>query len=119
MEKRINRYRRPTPDEQEILDHLIVRPIEPEEEARFDELLIKHHYLRRAALVGEHLRYVALYNGQWLGLAAWSAGSGHLKARDAWIGWNDEQRRRRLPLAVNNARLLIRSIPKSSSSSCA
>jgi len=39
-------------------------------------------------------------------VAAWSAGSMHLKSREQWIGWNDEQRRRRLPLVVNNARLL-------------
>jgi len=107
MEKPPNRFRRPTQDEQEILDHLIVRPIEPEEQARFDELVIKHHYLKSAVLVGEHLRYVATSNGQWLGLAAWSAGSRHIKARDERIGWNDEQRRRRLALVVNNARLLI------------
>jgi Domain of unknown function (DUF4338)/Transposase DDE domain/DDE_Tnp_1-associated len=107
MGKLTSRFRRPVADEQEILDHLIVRMIEPGEAARFDELLIKHHYLHSAAMVGEHLRYVAIYKGEWLGLAAWSAGSRHLKARDAWIGWNDEQRRRRLPLVVNNARLLI------------
>lgn len=107
MEKLTRRFRCPAPDEQAVLDHLIVRLIEPGEQARFDELLVKHHYLQSATLVGEHLRYVALYNGEWLGLAAWSAGSRHLKARDAWIGWSDEQRRRRLPLVVNNARLLI------------
>ena len=64
-------------------------------------------YLHSAALVGEHLRYVATYEGEWLGLAAWSAGARHLKARDAWIGWSDEQRHRRLALVANNARLLI------------
>lgn len=100
-------FRRPTPDEQEVLDQLCVRVIEPEEQARFDELVVKHHYLHSAALVGEHMRYVATYKGEWLGLAAWSAGARHLRARDAWIGWSDEQRRRRLPLVVNNARLLI------------
>ena len=107
MEKPTSRFRRPTQDEQDVLDHLIVRLIEPEEQTRFDELLIKHHYLQSATLVGEHLRYVAVYGGQWHGLAAWSAGSRHIKARDERIGWSDEQRRRRLPLVVNNARLLI------------
>jgi predicted transposase YbfD/YdcC len=102
-----SRYRHPTRNEQEDLDRLIVRPIEDEERARFDELVIKHHYLQSAAMVGEHLRYVAVCDGQWLGLAAWSVGARHIKARDEWIGWSDEQRRRRLPLVVNNARLLI------------
>ena len=107
MEKLTTGFRRPAPQEQEILDHLKVRLIEPQEQARFDELVVKHHYLHSAALVGEHLRYVATYKEEWLGLAAWSAGARHLRARDAWIGWSDEQRRRRLPLVVNNARLLI------------
>lgn len=31
----------------------------------------------------------------------------HLKARDAFIGWAEEQRRVRLPLLANNSRLLI------------
>jgi hypothetical protein len=107
MEKLPARFRRPSVPEQEVLDQLCVRLIEPQEQARFDELVVRHHYLRNASLVGEHLRYVATYQGEWLGLAAWSAGARHLKARDAWIGWSDEQRRRRLPLVVNNARLLI------------
>jgi hypothetical protein len=30
-----------------------------------------------------------------------------MAARDRWIGWNEEQRRRNLPLIVNNSRFLI------------
>jgi hypothetical protein len=30
-----------------------------------------------------------------------------MKARDEWIGWNDEQRRRNLQAIVNNSRFLI------------
>jgi hypothetical protein len=63
--------------------------------------------LKNAQLVGAHLRYVAEYRGQWLALATWSAASLHLKARDQFIGWTDEQRRTRLPLLVNNSRLLV------------
>ena len=107
MENPTTRFRLPSIDEQEILEQLCVRLIEPQEQARFDALIIKQHYLHRATLVGEHLRYVATYQGKWLGLAAWSAGARHLRARDTWLGWSDEQRRRRLSLVVNNARLLI------------
>lgn len=100
-------HRQPTADEQHVLEHLTVRPIEPHEAERFDQLIVQHHYLKRSELVGEHLRYVATYRGQWLGLAAWCAPVWHLKARDAFIGWTDEQRRTRLPLLANNARLLV------------
>jgi hypothetical protein len=58
-------------------------------------------------VVGEHLRYVATYKGQWLALATWSAPALHLKPRDAFIGWIEEQRRIRLPLIANNSRLLV------------
>lgn len=85
----------------------MVEPVPPEEVDRFDELLARHHYLKDARLVGKHLRYVATYRGQWLGLAAWSAAALHLKARDQFIGWPGEQRRTRLPLLVNNSRLLV------------
>jgi len=77
-----------------------------EETERFDELVTKHPYLKNANLVGEHMRYVAEFRGQWLALAAWSAAAKHLKGREGWIGWSDEQRGRRLPLVVNNTRLL-------------
>jgi Druantia protein DruA len=101
------RFRQPTVDEQEILIHLVVAPVLPNEVDRFDQLLAQHHYLKDARLVGEHLRYVATYRGQWLALAAWSAAALHIKARDQFIGWSDEQRRTRLPLLVNNSRLLV------------
>jgi hypothetical protein len=101
------RFRQPTIPEQEILVHLVVEPLPPEAVARFDELMAAHHYLKDAHLVGQHLRYVATYRGQWLALAAWSAAALHLKARDQFVGWTEEQRRTRLPLLVNNSRLLV------------
>lgn len=101
------RFRQPTPEEQEILIHLVVEPVRPEQVERFDQLLAQHHYLKETQLVGEHLRYVGTYRGQWLALAAWCAPALHLKARDQFIGWAEEQRRTRLPLLVNNSRLLV------------
>ena len=106
-QKKSNRFRQPTPDEQEILIHLTVRLVLADEVERFDQLLTQHHYLKNGHLVGEHLRYVAEYRGQWLALATWNAPALHLKARDGFIGWTDEQRRTRLPLLVNNSRLLV------------
>ncbi len=101
------RFRRPTNSEHEILRELVVRPLRPAERARFDALLMEHHYLHSAALVGEQLRYVATQRSRWLALLTWAAPARHLRARDQWIGWSDEQRRRRLALVVNNTRFLI------------
>ncbi len=107
MKQKCARFRPPTHDEQEILTHLVVRLVRPDEVGRFNELISQHHYLKSSQVVGEHLRYVAEYRGQWLALASWSAAALHLKARDGFIGWTEEQRRTRLPLLVNNSRLLI------------
>lgn len=105
--KKVARFRPPTPQEQEILTYLCVELVPPDGVARFDELITQHHYLKNAEVVGEHLRYVATYRGQWLALATWSAAALHLKVRDQFIGWSEDQRRTRLPLVVNNSRLLV------------
>jgi len=74
--------------------------------SRADKLIAKHHYLKNATLVGQHIRYVASYKGQWLAIGYWAAAALHLKARDEYIGWTHEQCRRRRALIANNARLL-------------
>ena len=101
--------RRPlSADEQQILEHLQVRLLSsPKDIARCDELIVEHHYLHDATLVGEQLRYAATYKGQWLALATWSGPAFHLKDRDEFIGWDFEQCRRRRPLLANNSRLLV------------
>ena len=63
--------------------------------------------MHSAQLVGEQLRYAVIWKGQWLAVATWSAAALHLKARDQFIGWTEEQRRQRLPLVVNNSRLYV------------
>lgn len=101
-------FRRPSASEQLGLEHLQLRLLsEPAESARCDALIVEHHYLHAAKLVGEHLRYAATYKGEWLAVISFSAAAYHLRYRDQFIGWSPEQRRRRLPLIVNNARFLI------------
>jgi hypothetical protein len=97
----------PTAEDQRLLDEVQVRLLQPEERARFDQLLIEQHYLKSADLVGEQIRYVAEYQGQWVGLLAWSAAAYHLKARETWIGWTAPQKKRRRALLVNNSRFLV------------
>lgn len=101
------KFRRPEPDEQHILDHLTVRPIQAQERRRYDALMEEHHYLHSHRLVGQQICYVATYRGEWVALSSWCAAAWHLKARDAFIGWTPEQCRRRRALLANNARFLI------------
>jgi hypothetical protein len=108
MSKLKFRFRRPSPTEQHVLEHSTVQlVVDPAEQRRLDQLIIEQHYLHSVSLVGEHLRYLVKYKGQWLALATWSAAALHLKARDEFIGWSEEQRRKRLALLANNTRLLV------------
>lgn len=52
--------------------------------------------------------------GGWVAVLIFAAAAKHLRPREQWIGWSDEQRRRRLALVVNNVRFLLlpeRSVP--------
>src|SRR5512140_2454953 len=78
------------------------------EKAKARRLLGKYHYLGDVQAVGEQLFYrVVSVAGAWLGVLVFCAASRRLRARDQWIGWTEEQRRRRLPLVVNNCRFLL------------
>ena len=75
---------------------------------RARRLLAKHHYLGDVRAVGEQLFYaITAASDDWLGVLVFCAASRRLRARDQWIGWTEEQRRRRLPLVVNNCRFLL------------
>src|SRR5450759_399853 len=84
-----------------------VELVEPEEEARWNKLIRKHHYLKEHRLVGESLRYVAKRNGQWIALIGWSSAAFHLRPRDAWIGWTEAQRKAERHLLACNARFAL------------
>ena len=75
-----------TTEQQALLDGVQLRLIQASERERFDRLLIEGHYLQSAEFVGEQLRYVAEYQGQWVALLVWSAGAYKLKLREQWIG---------------------------------
>ena len=108
MKKSKSPFRRPTADEQTVLLGMTVKLlVQPRDIQKCDQILIEHHYLHSAQLVGEQLRYAVIWKGQWLAVAAWSAAALHLKARDRFIGWTEEQRRQRLALVVNNSRLCV------------
>lgn len=76
--------------------------------ARAQALLAAHHYLGGVQAVGEQLHYaMSDAQGEWVAVAIFAAAALHLRPRDIWIGWRDEQRRHRLALVVNNVRFLL------------
>jgi hypothetical protein len=57
--------------------------------------------------VGEAVGYVATLGDAWVALLAWAAAAFKCGPRDAWIGWDEALKARRLPLVANNLRFLI------------
>jgi hypothetical protein len=99
---------RPATDQQRILNGIEVRLLEAGDWARVHRLLGEHHYLGDLQPVGERLHYaVTDAGGEWLGVLVFCAAARRLRARDQWIGWSEEQRRRRLPLVASNTRFLL------------
>ncbi|MDQ0285558.1 hypothetical protein J2Z49_000662 [Desulfofundulus luciae] len=88
------------------LDNLIVRPIKPEEEKRWNDLLRTYHYLS-IYLTGKTPKYVAILNGHWVALIGWGSVVYECGNRDRWLGWTEDQKNHRLKFIANNQRYLI------------
>jgi hypothetical protein len=98
------------PDEaqQRLLGEVRVQLAERSQLPRLSRLLDEDHYLGSLKPVGERLYYVATNaSGRWLAILVFSAAANHLRARDQWIQWTNEQRRRRLSLITNHCRFLV------------
>ena len=107
---RTARFRTPAPTQQELLDGVEIELIAADDSdarRRFSQLIARHHYLKSDRLVGEQLRYAAVFQGRWLALLSWCAAARQLKDREHWIGWSPMQRRERLSFIANNARFLV------------
>jgi hypothetical protein len=94
------------------LERLLPLRVEPlagqAEMLLFKFLLRRYHYLSYRNGVGENLCYLARdCSGSPVACLAFGAAAWQVRARDAWIGWNCQQRRRCLFLLANQARLLI------------
>jgi len=94
--------------QQNLLSQVHVDLALPAEISRLQSLLRRHHYLGGIRPVGQRLYYIARDGSDcWLAVLLFSAAAKHLKDREQWIGWNEEQRRRRLSLVTNNSRFLL------------
>ena len=63
------RFCRPRPEDQAVLDSIQVRLLQPDELPRCNRLLDEHHYLGSPQPVGERLYYVVTNSqGEWLAL---------------------------------------------------
>ena len=95
-----------TEADEAVLGGVVVRPCTSQEWARFVGLVRAHHSLGLRGLVGERVGDVAEVEGQWVALVLWAAAAMRRQVREAWIGWRPSLAWQRLPLVVNNVRLL-------------
>ena len=72
------------------------------EEPLFNSLLQQYHPLGCLQPVGEHLKYSVYARGRLIACLAWSSAPRHLGARDRFIGWSAEARRRNLRFLAYN-----------------
>jgi len=82
--------------------------VEGEEESRrWRAQVERFHYLGCRVPFGANLRYWVRNRDRELACLLWTSPAWKMQARDAWIGWGDEQRKRNLQRIVNNGRFLI------------
>ena len=71
--------------------------------------LLHHEHPRGAGpFFGPQLQYLIRGEAGWLAAVGFAAAARRLKARDTWVGWDDEMRRLHLHQVVNLCRFLIR-----------
>jgi hypothetical protein len=96
------------PVESRLLDAVVVRLVEGQEERRrHDKLLAREHYLRNANAIGRVLRYVAEYRGEWVAVLTFCSAALHLKPRDQFLHWSARQVKERRHLIAQNSRFLV------------
>jgi hypothetical protein len=89
------------------LGSLLLRKVERNESSLWNEYIERYHYLGFTPLPGAQLRYFVMLDQQIIALLGFGAAAWQAAPRDNYIGWLHTQRKRHLPLVVNNARFLI------------
>lgn len=85
-----------------------VVPARHHDSLSFSSYLSQHHYLGYRGPVGESVAYLVRdCLGRDLACVLFGAAAWKTKPRDAWIGWDESTRARRLPFVANNHRFLI------------
>ena len=80
---------------------------EKEDVEKFNDLSNKFHYMGEGCPGGDTMRMVLVEDGKWVALLLWGSACYHLKPRDQWIGWTDQQRAARQKLIVQNRRFVL------------
>ena len=78
-----------------------------EDEPLWNDLVQTHHYLSFKKLLGKRLKYLAFIQDCPIAALSWSAPAKRINARDSFIGWSDDLRKKLLHSIVANSRFVI------------
>jgi len=99
------------PVEPHLLKQVTVRLIQDSERCEFDQIMERKHYLHNPTVVGQVLRYVAVYQDRWVALLVFNSAAFHIKPRDRWLHWSARQVAQRRHLIAQNGRFLVLAAP--------
>ena len=80
---------------------------DPNREGLWNEYVERYHYLGYGVPLGAHIKYFVMLGREPIACLAFAGAAWRVEARDRWVGWNNEQRKRNLRFVVNNTRFLI------------
>ena len=95
------------PPEERLLKDVNLRLIHLDERERHNQLMEQEHYLGNANAIGQVLRYVAEYQGEWVAVMTFCSAALHLKPRDRLLEWSAREVSQRRHLIAQNSRFLI------------
>jgi hypothetical protein len=76
-------------------------------EKLYKALIQQYHYLGYSRAVGEHLEYLAMWQGRPVACLGWCSAPRHIGCRDQYLGWSQSDRAGSLHKVVTNTRFLI------------
>jgi len=86
----------------------IARAQQGKDRALFESLVSDYHNLGYRGIVGENMKYLVFdAQGRPLGCVLFGSAAWKVAARDAFIGWDAQQRKTNMHLVTNNRRFLI------------
>lgn len=89
------------------LGPLLLQKVVGSQSHLWNEYIERYHYLGYTPLPGAQIRYFVMIGQEIVALLGFGAAAWQAAPRDEYIGWSDSQRKRNLPLVVNNARFLV------------
>jgi hypothetical protein len=89
------------------LGHFAIVTGNESQERLWNEFIERYHYLRFGVVVGPQIKYIVQVRGEPVACLSFGGAAWKVEARDRWIGWASEQRKRNLRYVVNNTRYLL------------